>query len=200
MSVTASFPTIVAIFYSEFHPVQGPRVMFEVPEGFVGLGGGAAASAAAAAAAAAGSSSQIGQHPGALPSAAAAGTPKAGAAGSQGAAAASPASSMPFAAASTSPAASAGAAGAATAIAAPPALDYDELSEYIIPKSELCDKLITLRTDRYKVLGYPVSIVDRKYERNALLFNLAFVFDQDAETCSYEPVVRKMARVLRNLE
>jgi hypothetical protein len=32
------------------------------------------------------------------------------------------------------------------------------------------------------------------------MFNLAFVFDKDAETSSYEPVVRKMARVLKALE
>lgn len=28
------FPYINAIFYAEFHPKQGPKVLFEVPEGF----------------------------------------------------------------------------------------------------------------------------------------------------------------------
>ncbi|KAJ3052220.1 Nitrogen permease regulator 2 [Rhizophlyctis rosea] len=49
-------------------------------------------------------------------------------------------------------------------------------------------------------MGYPVSIKDDKYERNALLFNMCFVFEKEAETESYEQIVRKMARVLRSLE
>lgn len=42
--------------------------------------------------------------------------------------------------------------------------------------------------------------MDQKYERNALLFNLCFVFEKDAATAAYEQVVRKMARVLKSLE
>lgn len=57
------------------------------------------------------------------------------------------------------------------------------------------------QTKHYKVLSYPVLLEDSaKYERNTFIFNLAFVFDGKADVKSYEPVVRKCARALRGLE
>ncbi|CAO1619635.1 unnamed protein product [Sympodiomycopsis kandeliae] len=101
--------------------------------------------------------------------------------------------------------------------------DFNTLSDYLIPKSHLCGRLITCTTKasviddpsrekkdeieqqrqekQYKVLSYPVLIEDsEKYERNTFIFNLAFVFDGKADVKSYEPVVRKCARALRGLE
>jgi hypothetical protein len=79
-------------------------------------------------------------------------------------------------------------------------VDFDSISEYLIPKVELCAKLVTISTPTCKVIGYPINLEHKKFQRNALMFNLAFVFDKDAEISSYEPVVRKMARVLKALE
>ncbi|KAI9091758.1 nitrogen permease regulator 2 [Phlyctochytrium arcticum] len=129
MSAFQGFPPLLAIFYSEFHPTQGPKVTFEVPEGFYNT---------------IHRPTDTNIHDSYL--------------------------------------------------------DFDAISEYIIPKPELCNRLVTISTPLYKVMGYPVSIQDAKYERNALLFNLCFVFEQGRETGSYEQVVRKMARVLRSLE
>lgn len=113
--------------------------------------------------------------------------------------------------------------------------DFENLSEYLIPKAPLCGKLITCtikglrsRNSRgtrregeplnycqrssqkrassgvqryYKVLSHPVLLQDsNKYERNTFIFNLAFVFDGKADVKSYEPVVRKCARTLKDLE
>ncbi|CAG8548219.1 17561_t:CDS:2 [Rhizophagus irregularis] len=79
-------------------------------------------------------------------------------------------------------------------------IDFDSISEYIIPKQQLCGHLVSICTESYKIMGFPVYIEDDKYERNAFMFNLSFVFDRDADTSSYEPVVRKVARVLTSLE
>ncbi|KAJ1344054.1 hypothetical protein BSLG_001194 [Batrachochytrium salamandrivorans] len=80
-------------------------------------------------------------------------------------------------------------------------LDFDAISDYIIPKSDLCNKIVTLSaTPPYKIVGHPVLIEHPKYERNAMLFNLCFVFDSTANTACYEQIVTKMARVLRSLE
>jgi len=50
-------------------------------------------------------------------------------------------------------------------------------------------------------MSFPVSIESNKYERNALIFNLGFVFSlEDDDLRSYEPVVRKLAKVFRTLE
>ncbi|KAF9195434.1 Nitrogen permease regulator 2 [Haplosporangium sp. Z 767] len=115
------FPRLLSIFYCTFHPTQGPKVLYEVPEGSI--------------------------------------------------------------LSKTSP-----------------LVDFDSISEFLIPKVELCAKLVTISTPTCKVIGFPVNLEHKKFQRNALMFNLAFVFDKDAEISSYEPVVRKMARVLKALE
>jgi len=56
-------------------------------------------------------------------------------------------------------------------------------------------------TETERILSFPVSIESNKYERNALIFNLGLVFAlEDDDLRSYEPVVRKLAKVFRTLE
>lgn len=59
-----------------------------------------------------------------------------------------------------------------------------------------------LREERtYKILGFPTLIEDAtKYQRNNFIFNLCFVFEGNADVRAYEPIVRKCGRVLRGLE
>lgn len=78
-------------------------------------------------------------------------------------------------------------------------LDFDSISDYIIPKSSLIQTLITIETDGLIIMGYPVKIENGIYERNALIFNLCFVLGGGDVGC-YEQVVKKMARILRSLE
>lgn len=52
----------------------------------------------------------------------------------------------------------------------------------------------------HKIIGYPVCIENTKYERNALIFNLCFVFDAVTNVLCYEPVVTKLAGYLSTLE
>ena len=47
-------------------------------------------------------------------------------------------------------------------------------------------------------MGFPVKIDDKKYARNAFYFNLCFVYDSEARTVHYEPVVKKMSDFLVN--
>ncbi|KAI9304058.1 nitrogen permease regulator 2 [Cunninghamella echinulata] len=84
-----------------------------------------------------------------------------------------------------------------------PLIDFEAISEYIIPKNQLYKRLVTISTGNYKVMGCPVVLHDHeKYRnlRNEFRFNLCFIFDQQAETTSYEAVVRKLSRVLEGLE
>lgn len=87
-----------------------------------------------------------------------------------------------------------------------PLFDFRDLSEYIVPRAPLCGRLITYSTtsqegQSYKVLSHPVLLVDQqKYPRNSFIFNLAFVFDGRADVRAYEPIVRKCARELKDLE
>lgn len=79
-------------------------------------------------------------------------------------------------------------------------VDFDYISEYIIPKPELSNRLVVISTDKHKIIGYPVSIQHDRYQRNQLIFNLCFVFQNNANLSSYEPIVLKMARLLKGLE
>ncbi|KAI8093850.1 nitrogen permease regulator 2 [Halteromyces radiatus] len=84
-----------------------------------------------------------------------------------------------------------------------PLIDFEAISEYIIPKNQLYKRLVTISTGNYKVMGCPVVLHDHeKYRhlRNEFRFNLCFIFDDQAETTSYEAVVRKLSRVLEGLE
>ncbi|KAI8620391.1 nitrogen permease regulator 2-domain-containing protein [Chytriomyces sp. MP71] len=123
------FPAIRALFYSEFHPVQGPVVVFAVPEHSI---------------------LTTGSH---------------------------------------------------THTDDSTTIHFDAISEYVIPKPRLCNRLVSVAATPTRIaVGHPVSIEDARYERNAFLFNLVFVFDTNAAIQPYEQVVRKMARVLRSLE
>ncbi|PUU83140.1 nitrogen permease regulator 2 [Tuber borchii] len=83
----------------------------------------------------------------------------------------------------------------------PPLFDFETVSEYIIPKQELCDRLVTVCTNKYRILGYPVCLEDRKYERNEFIFNFAIVLDEDVvEYSTYKSVVRKVAKLFKALE
>lgn len=51
-----------------------------------------------------------------------------------------------------------------------------------------------------KIIGYPSSIEDSKYPRNYLTFNLCFICIPNMRTVQYEPLVKKLAKYLINLE
>ncbi|EPS42518.1 hypothetical protein H072_3511 [Dactylellina haptotyla CBS 200.50] len=83
----------------------------------------------------------------------------------------------------------------------PPSLFlFDEISDYIIPKQQLCDRLITFCRNRYRLLGYPTCLEDDKYDRNEFIFNFVIVLDESEEFSSYKPVVKKLARLFKALE
>lgn len=76
----------------------------------------------------------------------------------------------------------------------------DSIAPYIITKPQLQSRLISLKAFGYNFMGFPVIIEDKKYNRNALLFNTVFVFNEDDQVKEYEPVVKKLAGYLRTLE
>eukprot|EP00644_Phytophthora_capsici_P011816 jgi/Phyca11/533247/estExt2_fgenesh1_pg.C_PHYCAscaffold_120008 len=59
---------------------------------------------------------------------------------------------------------------------------FDSVSGYIIIDKALCGKIITVRAQQMKIVGYPVCIEDDKYHRNALLFNIALVEGMEKES------------------
>jgi hypothetical protein len=78
-------------------------------------------------------------------------------------------------------------------------LNFDDISKYIIAQSPLCGRLVTCAAGTYKVLGFPVELLG-DYERHYFRFNVCFVFDASADLSCYEPIIRKVNRVLTACE
>lgn len=140
-------PRIVAIFYSIFHPTEGAKVVYQVPEGAIST---ASAATEPQKRVAEESEEEQGKRT--------------------------------------------------------PIFDFKNISDFIIPKAPLCGRLISYSVaspngQSYKILSHPVILLDQaKYPRKSFIFNLAYVFDGRADTRAYEPIVRKCARELRDLE
>ncbi|KAI5121666.1 hypothetical protein M0805_002742 [Coniferiporia weirii] len=77
---------------------------------------------------------------------------------------------------------------------------FEDISRYVIPPSPLCGRLVTCTTRRHQVIGFPVELYNQRYERNFFRYNVCFVFDRTADLSCYEPIVRKIGRVLTACE
>lgn len=77
---------------------------------------------------------------------------------------------------------------------------FDEITKYVIPPKALCGRLVICATKSHRILGFPVRLDDEDYPRNYFLYNVCFVFERTADLSCYEPVARKMSRVLTNCE
>ncbi|CUM67733.1 uncharacterized protein PRCAT00005438001 [Priceomyces carsonii] len=78
--------------------------------------------------------------------------------------------------------------------------NFDTVKNYIIPKPQLCNKLISFKIEKYRVLGYPVNIENSDYSRNSFNFNFCFVFPYDSDTTPYESAIERMGKMFRVLE
>lgn len=74
--------------------------------------------------------------------------------------------------------------------------NFDDISKYIIPPSSLCGRLVVCPTRNHRIIGFPVSLRGKYYRRNYFRYNVCFVFNRSADLSCYEPVVRKISRVL----
>ncbi|GJJ06083.1 hypothetical protein Clacol_000272 [Clathrus columnatus] len=81
-----------------------------------------------------------------------------------------------------------------------PLFDFSDVSRFVIPAQDMCGRLVICSTQRHRVIGFPICLEADKYERVHFRYNLCFVFDRDADLSCYEPIVRKIARVLMACE
>ncbi|EJT97774.1 nitrogen permease regulator 2 [Dacryopinax primogenitus] len=81
-----------------------------------------------------------------------------------------------------------------------PLFDFNDVSEFVIPKTQLCNRLVICTTPTHKIAGFPVLLEHSRYTRNEFRFNCCFVFKRNADLGCLEPVVRKVGRVLTECE
>lgn len=78
--------------------------------------------------------------------------------------------------------------------------NFDTVKNYIIPKPQLCNKLVSFKINEFRVLGYPVNIEGSHYSRNSFNFNFGFVLPYNSDTTPYELAVSRMGKMFRALE
>ena len=186
--MTDSFlPRIQSVFYAIFDVRQGSKIVYQVPEGLIGVPSAGLASAV------------NGNSNSSLPSTPSSDTHT------------PPLSSLAVGNGLTSR-------NSSTSLASP--LDYrqegrrstshsncsqhtlfhfNDISMYVIPPPALCGRLVSCTTRRHRIIGFPVELKG-KYERNYFRYNLCFVFEREADLSCYEPIVRKVSRVLKACE
>jgi hypothetical protein len=82
----------------------------------------------------------------------------------------------------------------------PPILAWADISAYIIPPYDVCNRPLSICTNNIRVLALPVSLEDSRYARNRFTFNIGFVVVEDEPVRPWEQVLRKTSRFLRQLE
>ncbi|EGN93301.1 hypothetical protein SERLA73DRAFT_116129 [Serpula lacrymans var. lacrymans S7.3] len=169
-------PRIQSVFYAVFDDQQGPKIVFQVPEGLIGV-------------------STTGPTYGTTP------------------VSSSPTvneSDVPLSRRSSSSLISlAGQRPNSRSLSSPQhrstssnrcLFNFDDISKYVIPRSDFCGRLIICSTSNHRIIGFPVALRGRNYQRNYFRYNLCFVFERSADLSCYEPVVRKVSRVLTACE
>ena len=81
-----------------------------------------------------------------------------------------------------------------------PQVSFQEISAYIIPPYELCNRAFSICASGNRVLGFPISLESSKYERNRFTFNVCFVLDEKEDGRAWAQVVKKTARFFQELE
>jgi hypothetical protein len=71
---------------------------------------------------------------------------------------------------------------------------------FICQLAHLCNRLVCISSDSYKIVGFPCLISGDHYPRNALIFNLCLVFDLNSNILPYYPIVIRIATLLSSLE
>ncbi|KZV72939.1 NPR2-domain-containing protein [Peniophora sp. CONT] len=179
-------PRIQSVFYAVFDVRQGPKIVYQVPEGLIATAPGPTSA----------SSSNSGSYA-SSPVPTAPHSEANSRASSISVAVVSPTTpSIPSRPESRfkfsprrAPSASLGRA----------LFNFDDVSKYIIPASPLCGRLVVCNARQSKIIGFP-SELSGNYERNYFRFNVCFVFDRSADLSCYEPIVRKVSRVLATCE
>ncbi|KAJ7709789.1 nitrogen permease regulator 2-domain-containing protein [Mycena rosella] len=170
-------PRIQSVFYAVFDVRQGPKIVYQVPEGLIATGAPPAA------------------VPASTPSTPlteqfVANLPPGITSRNSSASLVSPVDTRPISRSLHSP---------QKGSSSRTLFNFDDISKYVIPQSQLCGRLVTCSTKRHRIIGFPVQLKGR-YQRNYLRYNVCFCFDRLADLSCYEPIVRKVSRVLTACE
>ncbi|OBA25016.1 nitrogen permease regulator 2 [Hanseniaspora valbyensis NRRL Y-1626] len=79
-------------------------------------------------------------------------------------------------------------------------INFQDIQNYIIPKPQLCKKLLTLIYKDFRLISFPMYLKKPYYFRNVFCFNFVFIFKNDSKTVPYEPIIEKLGKMFQILE
>ncbi len=79
-------------------------------------------------------------------------------------------------------------------------LDFSDISSWVIPAYELCNRSLAVCTNGHRILGFPVSLENESYERTRFTYNVCFVLSEDADPRQWDSVVSKTAAFFTDIE
>lgn len=196
-------PRIQSVFYAVFDVKHGPKIVYQVPEDLIVSSGGLSASSTDGPSVPPTPSVEL-PSPGlqslySQPPSATASTSNHGSASNEissrtsSVSLVSPEELRPPYQSLSSPRVRSGSAQRAL-------FNFDDIHKYIIPPSVLCGRLVICSTKNHRIIGFPVALKGRQYERNFFRYNICFVFERGADLSCYEPIVRKVSRVMTACE
>ena len=78
--------------------------------------------------------------------------------------------------------------------------NFARISSYVIPPYELCNHPLSICTNGFRILGFPISLEDVKYDRNRFTFNVCFVLKETASAQIWSQIVSKTAGFFKAIE
>jgi hypothetical protein len=170
-------PRIQSVFYAVFDLRQGPKIVYQVPEGLIAVSNSGGAPA----------TNSLSTSSSPAPS-----TPIVDA---EGATSRNSSSSLRSPARERNPSSPQKRPSSSNRTL----FNFDDISSYVIPQSALYGRLVICATRKHRIIGFPVELRG-DYKRNYFRYNLCFVFERTADLSCYEPIVRKVSRVLTTCE
>lgn len=77
---------------------------------------------------------------------------------------------------------------------------FEPIADYVILGKHLCERVITVKLEKWQLLSYPIAIEDNKYDRNTLSFAFGFVISFGAKTGEYGKVLKNIGSFFQDLE
>ncbi|KAK0260187.1 trifunctional histidinol dehydrogenase [Friedmanniomyces endolithicus] len=81
-----------------------------------------------------------------------------------------------------------------------PLVSWSDVSAYVIPPYEVCNRPFSICAEGHRILGFPVSLEDPKYERNRFTFNVCFVLNETEDVKPWLAAVNKTVAFFQALE
>ncbi|SCU80126.1 LAFA_0B07646g1_1 [Lachancea sp. 'fantastica'] len=79
-------------------------------------------------------------------------------------------------------------------------INFSTIKNYVIPKPQLCNKLLTFKYGTSRLVCYPVNVAAPYYARNSFSFDFVFIFPYDCVTSPYEPSIERLGKMFTVLE